>query len=167
MGVIALPILLVVKAAKSRAFNVVCDGKLSPGWPFHLTVSQKYGWPFHLTVSQKYISQAVINSLRPSAIIWRHRTGSTLDQLMACCLTATSHYLNHCWCIICKVLGIHLRVLSKEDQKIQLSKTRLNTAYLKSHPHLPGANELSTVQHNAIHYCILITSTNTDRCSHL
>ena len=54
MGVIALPILLVVKAAKSRAFNVVCDGKLSPGWPFHLTVSQKYGWPFHLTVSQKY-----------------------------------------------------------------------------------------------------------------
>ena len=30
-------------------------------------------------------------------------TGSTLAQVMACCLTAPSHYLNQCWLIICKI----------------------------------------------------------------
>ena len=40
-----------------------------------------------------------VNSLRPSDTIWRHRSGSTLSQVMACCLTAPSHYLNQCWLI--------------------------------------------------------------------
>ena len=34
-----------------------------------------------------------LNSLWPSDIMWRHRSGSTLAQVMACCLTAPSHYL--------------------------------------------------------------------------
>ena len=38
-----------------------------------------------------------LNSLRPSDAIWRHTSGSTLAQVMACCLTAPSHYLNQCW----------------------------------------------------------------------
>ena len=32
--------------------------------------------------------------------IWWHRTGSTLAQVMACCLMAPSHYPNQCWLII-------------------------------------------------------------------
>ena len=44
-----------------------------------------------------------INSLRPSDAIWRQRTGSTLAQVMACCLTAPSHYLNQCWLVISEV----------------------------------------------------------------
>ena len=43
-----------------------------------------------------------IDSLRPSDTIWRHRSGSTLAQVMACCLKAPSHYLNQCWLIISK-----------------------------------------------------------------
>ena len=35
--------------------------------------------------------------LWPCDDIWRHRTWSTMVQVMACCLTATSHYLNLCW----------------------------------------------------------------------
>ena len=35
-----------------------------------------------------------LNSLRPSDAIWRQINGSTLAQVMACCLTAPSHYLN-------------------------------------------------------------------------
>ena len=31
--------------------------------------------------------------------IWRHRSGLTLVHVMACCLTAPSHYLNRCWLI--------------------------------------------------------------------
>ena len=45
-----------------------------------------------------------INSLWPSDAIWWHRSGPTLAQVMACCLTAPSHYLNQCWLIISEVL---------------------------------------------------------------
>ena len=44
-----------------------------------------------------------INSLRPSDDIWWHRSLSTSAQVMACCLTAPSHYLNQCWLTISKV----------------------------------------------------------------
>ena len=44
-----------------------------------------------------------VNSLWPSDIIWRKGSRSTLAQVMACCLTTPSHYLNQCWLIIIKV----------------------------------------------------------------
>ena len=43
------------------------------------------------------------NSLRPSDALWQQRSGSTLVQVMACCLMAPSHYLNQCWLIISEV----------------------------------------------------------------
>ena len=45
-----------------------------------------------------------ISSWGPSDTIWHWRSWSTLVQVMACCLTAPSHYLNQCWLIISKVL---------------------------------------------------------------
>ena len=42
-------------------------------------------------------------SFWPSDAIWRQRSGSALTQVMACCLTAPSHYLNQCWLIISEV----------------------------------------------------------------
>ena len=45
-----------------------------------------------------------INLLWPSDAIWQHRSGSTLAQVMACCLKAPSHYLNQCWLIINGIL---------------------------------------------------------------
>ena len=39
-------------------------------------------------------------SNRGTHATWRHRSGSTLAQVMACCLTAPSQYLNQCWLII-------------------------------------------------------------------
>ena len=44
------------------------------------------------------------NSLWPSDAIWWHRTEPTLVQVMACCLTATNHYLDQCWLTISEVL---------------------------------------------------------------
>ena len=44
-----------------------------------------------------------INSLWPSDAIWWQRSRSTLAQVMACCLTAPSHYMNHYWLIIHEV----------------------------------------------------------------
>ena len=45
-----------------------------------------------------------LNLLWPREAIWRQISGSTLVQVMACCLRAPSHYLNQCWLIISKVL---------------------------------------------------------------
>ena len=49
-----------------------------------------------------------VNSLWPSVhdtmINWRHWSGPTLAQIMACCLMLPSHYLNWCWFIIKGVL---------------------------------------------------------------
>ena len=39
----------------------------------------------------------------PSDAICRHRSGSTLAQVMAWCHQATSHYLNQCWFIISEI----------------------------------------------------------------
>ena len=38
-----------------------------------------------------------INSAWPSDARWRHRSWSTYAHAMACCLTASGHYLNQCW----------------------------------------------------------------------
>ena len=43
------------------------------------------------------------NSLWPSDTIWRHRSESTLAQLLACCLMAPSHYFKQCWLIMYEV----------------------------------------------------------------
>ena len=60
-------------------------------------------------LSSKYTSDFMADdalgwlSLWPSDAIWWQGSGSTLVQVMACCLTAPSHYLNQCWLFISKV----------------------------------------------------------------
>ena len=51
----------------------------------------------------RYQTPWYLNSLWPSDTIWRQRSGSTLAQVMACCITAPSHYLNQRCLIISKV----------------------------------------------------------------
>ena len=48
--------------------------------------------------------QNMFNSLWPSDVIWHHRSCSTLFQLMACCLTTPSYYLNQCWLLTSDLL---------------------------------------------------------------
>ena len=43
-----------------------------------------------------------VNSLWPSDAIWRQGSRSTLVQVLVCCLTASSHYMNQCWLVITK-----------------------------------------------------------------
>ena len=78
-----------------------------------------------------------LNSLWPSDTIWRQRSGSTLAQVMACCLTAPSHYLNQCWLIISEVQWqFHKRCLGHQSLK------SLWKQHLKFHSNFPGANDL-------------------------
>ena len=81
-----------------------------------------------------------INSVRPVDTVWHYLNWSTRVQIMACCLTAPSHYLNQCWLMISKVPWHNYNL------KIQSSKTRLKIPFLKSHPDLPGTNELFVLQ---------------------
>ena len=70
-------------------------------------------------------------------------SGSTLDQVMACCLMTPSHYLNQCWVIIKGVL-YHLQkcsvVISQEVPINLICNMYSEITLLKLLPHLPRAN---------------------------
>ena len=76
--------------------------QLTGYWPQSRNIlsaaSEELRWWFSLMWCQ-----VIINSLWHSDAIWHHRYGSTLVQVMDCCLTAPSHYLNQWWCIIAGV----------------------------------------------------------------
>ena len=60
---------------------------------------QAISWTIDSTVRICMYAAPGLNSLGPSDAIWLRRSGSTLAQVMACCLMAPSHYLNQCWLI--------------------------------------------------------------------
>ena len=83
------------------------------------------------------------NSLWPGDTIWQHKSGSTLDQVMAWCLTAPTHYLNQCWLIIKGVLWHSPeRNFTGNAQDIN-SWNEFEFTISKLFPHFPGANELN------------------------
>ena len=91
------------------------------------------------------------NSLWPSDAIWRRRSGSTLAQVMACCLTAPIHYLNLCWLIICEVQWHSYQGSSTRDA-LTITKIGLKIICLKFYSNFPGANELSSdIPHSPVH----------------
>ena len=76
------------------------------GWDFYHIMSwaEKKALVFILAEWSTQKVKCVIYTLWPSDATWQHRSGSTLAQVMACCLTAPSHYLNQCWLINNEVL---------------------------------------------------------------
>ena len=93
-----------------------------------------------------------INSLWPSHAICCHRTGSTLAQVMACCLMAPSHHLNQYWLIIGNILWHSPEAISQEMLRISIPDMSFKITNLRVHPHFPGANELITVNFHFIFY---------------
>ena len=93
-------------------------------------------------------------------------------QVMACNLTASSHYLSQCWLIINEVFGIHKRAIPHEMLKIFILHTNLENTNLRLLPRLPGAKELSvtsqrncntsdpTEPHNIIYDTAICTENN-------
>ena len=83
------------------------------------------------------------NSSWPSDGIWWHESKSPLVQVMACCLTAPSHYLNQCWLIISEVMwhshdGQFHVTCSKYLSLIWVRKSLIKDIQW----HFPWANEL-------------------------
>ena len=74
------------------------------------------------------------------------RSESTVAQVMACWLTAPSHYLNQCWLIISEVQWHSYyrgRAVSQKMPQPSVTKIYLKITYLKLHSNFPGANELT------------------------
>ena len=94
--------------------GVISKPVISPIWLqwrgriplLHITeIRGMFSWREKKTI----INKIEFNSLWPidspqGDAIWRHRSGSILAQVMACCLTAPSHYLKQCLLIISEVL---------------------------------------------------------------
>ena len=62
-------------------------------------ICQTHCWLVSWLREKYWLWITCLNSLEPSDAMWWQKTGSTLAQVMACCLTASSHYLNQCWLI--------------------------------------------------------------------
>ena len=82
----------------------------------------------------------LFSSLSSSDVIWWHKSGSTLAQVVACILMVTTRYLNQCWLVI-SMAPQHSSVgmiIKSEDTNRQV---RLKIALLESHPCLTGIDE--------------------------
>ena len=82
------------------------------------------------------------NSLWPSDAIRRHRSRSTLVQVMAWCRQAPSHYLNQCCLSSVRSSDIQWKAISLKVVQSLITKIGLKITYLKFHSNLKGANEL-------------------------
>ena len=69
-----------------------------------LALSHIFTHLHHTTHWDLWPASPRVNSLWPSDALWWQGSGSTLIQVMACCLMAPSHYLSQCWLIINEVM---------------------------------------------------------------
>ena len=100
-----------------------CKGNISP------LVTRRSSYLFFLNKSIWYL-----NSLWPSDAIWSHRSGSTLVQLTACCLTTPSHYLNQCWLNIPEgPCAIHLKALTLKIIMEVITQTHFDALVQQRH----------------------------------
>ena len=81
-------------------------------------------------------------------MIWRQKSGSTLAQVMACCPTAPSHYLNRWWQVISKVLWHSFEGNFTSD--VSITRNSWKFSYLKYNSNPPGVNELKPCNHGVI-----------------
>ena len=98
----------------------------------------------------RIIEGHIFNSVWLSDAIWRCRSGSTLAQLMACCPTVPSHYLNQCWLVIRKAPWHSSDNRIWRYQSVQ-QVWKLH-AFSESQPDVWGTNELNC----EIHLCFCI-----------
>ena len=91
-------------------------------------------------ISQEPMSST--HSLWAGDDIWRQRSGSTLAQVMACCLTAPCHYLNNVDWSSVKSSDIRIRAISQQMPQPSITKICLKITCLKFHSNFPRPNEL-------------------------
>ena len=93
-------------------------------------------WRGVLYVTSHYVNQCPVNSSWPGDaccdVAWRHRSESTLAQVMACCLMSPSHFLSWTNVDLSSVKYILLGAISQQITQPPTSKISLKIIYLKS-----------------------------------
>ena len=90
------------------------------------------------------MADKTINYLWTSDSIWWHISGSIFTQVMACCLTASSHYQNKSWHpFICEFLWHLLVSYFTASTDATISVFIFKMIHSKLMPQLPGAKTLS------------------------
>ena len=97
-----------------------------------------------------------INSLWPSDAIWWQTFGSTLAQVMACCLTATSRYLSQCWLIINSVLWQSPKSKFTRSVHELIHSMCSDITLLKSLKHLPGGQWVKPSKCTMVYHKVVI-----------
>ena len=85
-------------------------------------------------IENYFIEGQWVNLLQPSDTTWWHRSGSTLAQVMACCVMVPSHHWIQCWLLISSLCGIHLIAISHQEPKLLFCIMRLKSILLKLMP---------------------------------
>ena len=106
----------------------------------HITEYQSEITQILVSVAVEHINS--INTLWPIDAIWRHISGSTLAQVMACSLTASSHCLNQCWLLISDVLWHLSESNFTARTQATILHNELESYMLILLSYLPGVNEL-------------------------
>ena len=112
-------------------------------------------------ITAAYPRDPSINLLWPSDAMWPWRSWPTLGQVMACCLTAPSHYLNQCWLTINEVLWHSIPWFLKIPRLIY--KLCMKFTHAKSQPHF-RVNVLALVmlnslqEKNMLEFCIIFNT---------
>ena len=91
------------------------------------------------------------NYLRPSDAILRQRTWSTLAQVVACCLTAPSHYLTNANLSSARSFGFQVRAIPQEMPQSSITEICLKITCLKFHSNFPVTNELMSFMGCILH----------------
>ena len=122
---------------------------MKPSYIFNIQQLRQRPEVIRLTCMQKFRKAANIyttfNSLWPSyATLW-HKPESALPQVMACCLTASSHYLKPCW----------LDIWGQLCKRYINYKISLKLDNLKCHSNLWRANAL-TAQRLYLWNCVCL-----------
>ena len=123
--------------------NSIQSARPSANTVLHILLSLLWPWYQANRLTQHGYRATIINSMWRSDNIWRQRSGSRLAQVMACCLTAPSHYLTNVDWSSVKSGDIHIRTISQEVPQPSIIKIFLKITCLKFHSNFPGANELT------------------------
>ena len=103
-------------------------------------ISHGYKMQIYFDFLLNKIPSADFMFLTHCGLVMQHRSGSTLAQVMACCLMAPSHYPNKCWLIISGLCGIYMREIFQEIPMLSMCKVNYYMFVLL--PLARGANEL-------------------------
>ena len=106
----------------------------------------------------------VVKSLWPNDVIWRHRSGAQLAEVMACFLLATSHCLVQFDARLARYFNIPcIRAISQRMPKLLFCIMSWRMILLRLLLHLPGFRELThwgRVTHTSVGNLTIIGSDN-------